>query len=58
MKMSLKLAIAASVILFFASMYMAEDLYMSIDNLLFGGLILIWVLYFLFRKNIDAKSEE
>ena len=58
MKMSLKLAIAASVILFFASMYMEENLYMDIGTLLFGGLIIIWVLYFLFRKNIDAKSEE
>ena len=30
----------------------------DIGTLLFGGLIIIWVLYFLFRKNIDAKSEE
>ena len=63
MKISLKIAIAASVLWFVFVLLggWTQLKYLSSDQehyapLQFGGLFVIWLLYVVFQKNIDAKS--
>jgi len=63
-KMSLKIAIVASIV-WFAFVWQGSGSQLgyldaggrALDNLFGMGVAIIWVIYFLFRKNIDAKFE-
>ena len=62
MKMSLKIAIIASIV-WFAFVWQGAESQLdyldasgsALSNLFGMGITIIWVIYFLFRKNIDAK---